>query len=109
MRLVLLESPYAGDVVRNTEYARDALLDCLYRGEAPFASHLLYTQVLADDEPAERLRGINAGLAWGMVADATVVYVDLGVTRGMNIGIAAAHAEGRVVEVRSLAKWRKVL
>jgi len=109
MRLVIIESPYAGKVAENKQYARDAMRDSLSRGEAPFASHLLYTQVLNDDEPSERLRGINAGLAWGKLADATVVYIDLGVTRGMNIGIAAAHAAGRPVEIRSLAAWRKPL
>lgn len=42
MRRVIVESPYAGDVIRNVEYARAAMRDCLQRGEAPFASHLLY-------------------------------------------------------------------
>ena len=44
MKLVILESPFAGDVKRNTAYARAALRDSLLRGEAPIASHLLYTQ-----------------------------------------------------------------
>ena len=46
MRLMIVESPYAGDMEANTEYARDACatLDSLMRGEAPIASHLLYTQ-----------------------------------------------------------------
>src|SRR5690606_24498929 len=46
--LVIIESPYSGDVERNTEYARSCLLDSLRRGEAPIASHLLHTQVLED-------------------------------------------------------------
>ena len=40
-RLVILESPYSGDVEANLEYARSCLHDCLERGEAPIASHLL--------------------------------------------------------------------
>jgi hypothetical protein len=42
------------------------------RGEAPIASHLLYTQpgVLNDGVPAERAHGIEAGLAWLRAADA---------------------------------------
>ena len=44
MRLVIFESPYAGDVEANTEYARRCVRDSLMRGEAPIASHLLYTQ-----------------------------------------------------------------
>lgn len=103
-RLVILESPYAGDVAANVAYARACLADCLARGEAPIASHLLYTQpgVLNDGVPDERARGIEAGLAWGRRADATVVYVGRGMSRGMEQGIARARAEGRPVELRTL-------
>lgn len=38
---VILESPYAGDVEKNIEYARLCLKDSLLRGESPIASHLL--------------------------------------------------------------------
>lgn len=104
MRRVILESPFAGDVERNVAYARRALRDSLMRGEAPIASHLLYTQpgVLDDTKPDERRHGIDAGLAWGVVADATVVYADLGVSRGMEQGIERARREGRTVEVRTI-------
>ena len=103
-RLVIVESPYAGNLNRNTAYARVALADCLNQGEAPFASHLLYTQhgVLNDADPAQRAHGIAAGLAWGDKADATVVYTDFGITDGMRQGIQAAEAAGRPVEYRSL-------
>lgn len=104
MRLVIVESPYAGDIGANVEYARRAVRDSLARGEAPIASHLLYTQpgILRDDVPDERQWGIDAGLAWRAVAEASVVYTDRGITRGMEYGIAAARAAGRVVEFRSL-------
>lgn len=106
-RRVLVESPYAGDVERNERYARACLADCLVRGEAPIASHLLYTQpgVLDDTVPEERTRGINAGLEWGQFADATVVYEDLGVSNGMRLGIQHAERLGRPVERRSLMDW----
>lgn len=104
MILVLLESPYAGDVARNLAYARAAMRDCLLRGEAPFASHALYTQpgVLDDTDPLERSRGITAGLCWGTRAEKTVVYIDHGISAGMRQGIDAAHAAGREVEYRAL-------
>lgn len=104
MRLVIIESPYAGDVSSNEDYARRALVDCLRRGEAPFASHLLFTQpgVLDDTVPSDRELGIRAGLAWARLAEATVVYVDRGISPGMRQGIAAAGAAGRPVEVRSI-------
>lgn len=106
-RLVLIESPYAGDVETNLRYGRAAVMDCAARGEAAFASHLFYTQpgCLDDDKPEERARGIALGHAWGRVADATVVYADLGISRGMQEGIERAHAEGRPVELRTLNGW----
>jgi hypothetical protein len=105
MKLVVLESPYAGDVVANETYARAAMRDCLLRGEAPIASHLLYTQpgVLDDQIPEERMLGINAGLVWGRYAETTVVYTDRGISRGMQYGIERAEHEGRPVEFRALA------
>lgn len=108
MRRVIIESPYAGDIESNLAYARAAMADCLRRGEAPLASHLLYTQpgVLRDEIPAERDLGIVAGLAWGEVADATVVYLDLGVTLGMRQGVEDADRRGRPVEMRSMGEWR---
>lgn len=103
MRLVILESPFAGDVEANIAYARACVRDSLQRGEAPIASHLLYTQpgILDDDIPAERQQGIDAGLAWRAVAQASVVYVDRGISAGMRYGIAAARVAGVPVEFRS--------
>lgn len=104
MRRVVLESPYAGDVEENVKYARACVRDCLLRGEAPIASHLLYTQpgILRDEVPEERQHGIDAGLAWGCVAEATVLYTDRGISRGMRYGIANAEKAGRPVEYRWL-------
>lgn len=106
--LDISKATYAGDVERNLRYLRACMADCLRRGEAPFASHGLYTQpgVLDDTIPAERRLGIEAGLAWGQKADATVVYEDFGITPGMGIGIDRAHACGRPVEFRWLGgEW----
>ena len=45
--LVIIESPYMGDVQRNIAYAQQCMGDSLKRGEAQFASHLLYTQTVS--------------------------------------------------------------
>lgn len=111
MRRVIIESPYGSDsdevLGRNVAYARAALQESLLRGEAPFASHLLYTQsgVLDDRDPRQRALGIEAGLDWGSLADATIVYTDLGLTSGMQTGISRALSLGRPVEYRSLPDW----
>jgi hypothetical protein len=104
MKRVILESPFAGDVERNIRYARACVRDSLLRGEAPIASHLLYTQegILNDDIPSERQHGIDAGLAWRHVSDGTVVYTDFGMSRGMQYGVDAAKASGKSVEYRTL-------
>lgn len=106
MRLVILESPYAGDVLKNIQYARRCVRHSLLLGESPIASHLLYTQdsILNDDIPEERQLGIAAGLAWKKVAEATVVYADLGITKGMHYGIHQARKQGLEVEIRYLFK-----
>lgn len=110
MKRVILESPFAGDVDLNLRYARACMADCLALSEAPFASHALYTQpgVLDDSLLEERLKGINAGFAWRLVADRTVVYTDLGISSGMAAGIEHAEQLGHEVEYRKLmGEWRK--
>lgn len=104
MRRVLLESPLSGDVEANIAYARRCMRDSCQRGEAPFASHLLYAQpgILDDLIPEERAQGIEAGLAWGFFAEATVVYTDRGISRGMKLGIERAELQGRPIEYRRL-------
>ena len=108
MRRVILESPYAGNVELNERYARACMADCLRRGEAPYASHLLYTQpgVLDDLVPEQRKLGIDAGFAWRDVAEATVVYDDLGISTGMKYGIEHAERGGKPIEYRRLGgEW----
>ena len=63
LRRVYLESPWAGDTVTNYAYAIRAMLDCLRRGEAPFASHIFYAHsgVLDDLVPAELDAGGQSG------------------------------------------------
>lgn len=107
-RRVILETPFAGDLEKNARYLRACMRDCLLRGEAPFASHGLYTQegVLRDDIPEERAKGIVAGFAWRAVAEATVVYTDLGMSIGMRYGVTHAERIGHSVEYRTLGgEW----
>jgi len=104
VRRVVLESPYAGDVKANIKYARECVLDSLRRGEAPIASHLLYTQpgVLDDNNAGQRANGLLAGWAWIAAADALVVYQDRGVSDGMREAIQHAELAGVYVEYRFL-------
>ena len=104
MNRVTIESPYAGDVAANVAYAKRCVLDCLRRGEAPYASHLFFTQpgLLDDLDPEQRRLGIEAGLVWQRSSNIVAVYVDRGISEGMRQGIAAAAARGAHIEVRAL-------
>lgn len=103
-KLVIIESPYAGDVEANVAYARAAMRDSINRLEAPIASHLLYTQpgILRDEVPEDREYGIMAGLAWRRVAELAVFYVDRGWSRGMLAAKELYDKEGFPYEVRSI-------
>lgn len=91
-------------VAEHRMFARSCLHDCLLRGEAPTASHLLYTQkgVLRDDIPEERAVGIAAGLAWRRVADYSVFYTDRGWSNGMLCALESAVEEKRLFFIRGL-------
>ena len=104
MKRVIIESPYAGEIGRNLLYVRECMRDSLMRGEAPFASHALYTQegILRDAVPEERSKGIEAGFAWRVPGVLTVFYVDLGWSNGMNAGKEDCEFKGLPFEERRL-------
>lgn len=101
---VIIESPFAGDVDKNIAYARQCVKDSLAKGEAPIASHLLYTQpgILNDEDAQERMQGINAGLTWAAVAEKHVFYVDLGFSKGMEYALERANKNNIPVEYRKI-------
>lgn len=102
MKPVIIETPYKGETAQNLRYLRECIKDSLNRGEAPFASHLMYTQVLDDSKPDERALGIQAGFAWRTCLTPTIVYTDLGISEGMKQGILHAESVGSPIEYRSL-------
>jgi hypothetical protein len=108
-RRVIIESPFAAgnkaDADRNLRYAHEAMVNSILRGEAPFASHLLYTQVLDDHKPEQRAWGMDCGFAWLPQAEAVVVYIDLGISSGMAEGMKRAEQAGLNVEFRELPGW----
>jgi len=99
MRLVIIESPYSGDVERNERYLQACIRDCIDRGESPYASHRMLTSALDDTVKKERDQGIQAGFAWRTCAGVSAFYVDLGMSGGMIYGLKDAL---NLVEDRSL-------
>ncbi len=114
---VLIESPFAGatpeETALNVRYLRACMRHSfIHCHEYPFASHALYTLpgILDDTVASERALGIEAGLVWGAWAEATIVYLDRGLSKGMRQGILRAKCEGRLIINRRLpAMYRMVL
>jgi len=108
MLRVVIESPLGSSdpeiYAANVAYARLCMLDSIKRGESPYASHLLYTQVLDDQNLEQRELGIEAGLAWSEVAELAAIYTDHGMTAGMQRGIKRHRENGVRVERRTLSR-----
>ena len=106
MNRVIIESPFGAKdnatLLENIAYARKCITDSLRRGEAPFASHMLYPGSLDDNKPEERRKGMEAGFAWGAAANLVAVYVDRGISSGMSEGIQRAQMLGLAIELRSI-------
>ena len=100
--LVIIESPYKGKIKTNVAYAKKCMFDSFKRGESPFASHLLYTQVLDDTIANQRAMGLQRAFNWYECAELMAVYTDLGITAGMKLGINKAKELSIGIEYRSL-------
>lgn len=102
MLCVFICSPYRGDTEANTTYAQQAVLDSFGRGEAPFAPHLLYPQVMDDGDEVDRNVATTAANAWLEFSDTLAVYTDLGISAGMQDEIAFAEENEIEIEYRQL-------
>lgn len=108
MKKVIIESRFSasstGGLVRNKKFTLACMRDCFMRGEAPYASHVIYAQthILDDFVAHERAIGMHAGFLWGDLGELTVVYTDLGISAGMKMGIEHAKKIGRPIEYREL-------
>ena len=104
-RLVVIESPYGEDVTTHKGYLQECILDCLERGEAPFASHQMYTDALDDDNSHERKLGIDSGFAWMKVAEAVIFYIDFGWSKGMLAALQKCSEIRIDVEIRKISRF----
>lgn len=59
--LIYVCSPYRGEIRRNKEYARELTRAAINSGFAPVTVHLYLTEVLDDNKPDEREKGMIAG------------------------------------------------
>jgi len=60
-KLVYIASPYAGDVLKNIEFAKAACRYAMRQNCTPVAVHLLYPQFLDDNDLVQRSAGLTMG------------------------------------------------
>ena len=90
---VYVASRYAGDVETNVKAAIGYCQKAIEEGYMPIASHLLYPQMLDDNDPAERELGLLFGLSLLAICDE--VWVCGSISSGM---------EQEILEARKLKK-----
>lgn len=76
-------SPYQGDVEKNVKVAKWLCRHALDCGYSPFASHLLYPQILDDKLEEDREKGLSCSFAFLAVCDEVWVYHQNGISSGM--------------------------
>lgn len=103
MRLVILESPYRGNIERNIAYGLLCVRDSILRGESPYASHLIIPGALDDEDSGERDLGIRCGYAWWRAASLVAFYTDIGWSDGMLKAYKRVKTTGIKWEERSIA------
>jgi len=82
------------------------MLDSIGRGESPFMAHVLFTQVLDDMAVGQREQAFDLAFSWYESASSVAVYPDLGITAGMERGIAHAKSLGLEVDERTVPNWK---
>ncbi len=97
-------------VEENLRYAEACCRDAYERNEIPFAPHLFYPRFLTDEVPKERQAGMDAGL-WMMerACHKLLLYVDLGMSSGMEVERAWAAVCGVPCAVRALGRSRTLM
>lgn len=87
--LTYIISPYAGDVETNVAFAIRCCRTAIQQGHTPIAVHLLYPQILDDQNPAEREKGLELGL--NILRHCAAAWVcGTTISRGMDGEIQAA-------------------
>lgn len=105
-QLIFVCSPFRATakngLAKHIDYAKAACRQVFEEGDHPFAPHLLYPSFLNDHSPADRERGIAAGLTILSACDALYVFTELGVSAGMEEEISFAGQRAIPVVFRNL-------
>lgn len=118
--IVVVESPYSGDVERNIAYAQRAMADARNRGEIAIVSHLMWTQhheapryFVSDYDPKYTL--VNCGRERSLrqteqlrkMASKVVFYIDYGFSSGMDAALQHCKEAHIAHEFRQLGQCER--
>jgi hypothetical protein len=93
MKKIFVSSPYAGDVEKNIEFAKQACHYVITTGDAFFCPHLLYPQVLDDFNQEERRLGMEMAKQFLLKCDELWSFGDR-ISHGMFEEIECARQHG---------------
>lgn len=89
---IYVVSRYAGDIEANIAAAIRCCQYVIKNGGTPIASHLLYPQMLNDNDPRQREMGLAFGLELLVLCDEVWVFSD---ETGLSTGMRAEEAEAK--------------
>jgi hypothetical protein len=87
-KIAFISSPYSALTARqrkkHIKYAREMMYEVIYcTDNLPIVPHLLYPQVLDDNNANQRIKGLNLCKHWIEKADVIYVCCKYGVSKGM--------------------------
>jgi DNA-directed RNA polymerase subunit RPC12/RpoP len=103
VKTVAIESPFSGDIEFNLKYLDLCILDCVRRGETPYASHRMLTTALDEKNPREHSLGTSVGMAFNCSLDIRAFYVDLGMSSDMQQARLTYERKGLAFEDRTIS------
>lgn len=101
-KLAYICSPYRGNAyqrIRNIAYARHITRVALELGYTPIATHLYLPQILNDNIPAQRRRGLRAGKEILNACGTIIIGARYGISEGMAAEIEAAAEKDTIIIV----------
>lgn len=97
MRKIFICSPFRGNIEENTKAAQFFAKIIIQTGRVPIAPHLYFPQFLDEENPNERMNGIEMGLELMDVCD-EVYVLGFNITEGMRFELD--HARAKRIPVR---------
>ena len=94
---IYVASKYAGDVEANVAAAVDYCKYVISQNGIPVASHLLYPQMLDDNDPDELELGLMFGLSLLAICDEVWCFGDISESEGVQQDIVEARKLGKTV------------